>query len=99
MPIDTLKIDQSFVREIEQMPKMGAIVQAIGNLARGLDLHVIAEGVETFAQLEFLRGIHCHEVQGYLLGRPLPPEQIAERLRDGQAHPLMQPGRVESGPG
>jgi diguanylate cyclase (GGDEF)-like protein/PAS domain S-box-containing protein len=90
LPIDTLKIDQGFVREIEQMPKMGAIVQAIGDLARGLDLHVIAEGVETFAQLEFLRGIHCHEVQGYLLGRPLPPEQIAERLQEGQAHPLMQ---------
>lgn len=90
LPIDTLKIDQAFMRELEQLPKMGAIIHAIGNLAHGLDLHVIAEGVETFAQLEFLRQIHCHEVQGYLLSRPLASSQVAERLHPPQAHPLMQ---------
>jgi len=90
LPIDTLKIDQSFMRELEQLPKMGAIIHAIANMVQGLDLHVIAEGVETFAQLEFLRQIHCHEVQGYLLSRPLASSQMAEQLQSQKAHPLMQ---------
>ncbi len=92
LPIDTLKIDQGFMRELAQLPKMAAIIHAIGNLAQGLDLHVIAEGVETYAQLEFLRQIHCHEVQGYLLSRPLASGQMAERLQNPQAHPFMQAG-------
>lgn len=90
LPIDTLKIDQAFMRELEQLPKMGAIIHAIGSLARGLDLHVVAEGVETLGQLEFLRQIHCHAVQGYLLSRPLSPESLAEHLQNTRVHPLMQ---------
>ncbi|MEN6585418.1 MAG: bifunctional diguanylate cyclase/phosphodiesterase [Sulfuricella sp.] len=92
LPIDTLKIDQAFMRELAQQPKMGAVISAIGSLAQGLDMHVIAEGVETFAQLEILRQIHCHEVQGYLLSLPLTSGQIAERLQDSRAHALLQSG-------
>ena len=80
LPMDTLKIDQSFVRRLEQSHSYGAIVTAIGELAHGLDLRVIAEGVETEAQLDFLRRTYCDEVQGYLLSRPLAPDGVARLL-------------------
>ncbi len=81
LPIDTLKIDQSFVRRLGENPRYGAVVTAIGELARGLDLKVIAEGVETLEQLEFLRRVCCDEVQGYLLARPILPAAVAELVR------------------
>ncbi|MDO8931974.1 MAG: EAL domain-containing protein, partial [Rhodocyclaceae bacterium] len=80
LPIDTLKIDQSFVRGLGENPSYGAIVAAIGELAHGLDLKVIAEGVETEAQLDFLRGVYCDEVQGFLLARPVSPDGVARLL-------------------
>lgn len=83
LPVDTLKIDQSFVRRLGDRPAYGAVVAAVGELARGLGLEVVAEGVETAAQLEFLRGVHCHLVQGYHLARPLAPAAVAELLRRG----------------
>lgn len=75
-PVDTLKIDQSFVREIEDSPKKAAIIQAIITLAQALDFKVIAEGVETQGQLDFLKQNHCDCIQGYLISRPLPADQI-----------------------
>lgn len=84
LPVSVLKIDQSFTRRITEKAKIGAIVHSIGELARGLDLRVVAEGVETEAQLAFLRDIHCHEAQGFLLSRPLPPKEIADLLRKQQ---------------
>ena len=81
LPVDTLKIDQSFVKSLGVNRGYAAIVTAIGELAGGLDLRVIAEGVETAAQLDFLRGIRCHEGQGYFLARPIPPAAVAALLR------------------
>ncbi|HEY2325812.1 MAG TPA: EAL domain-containing protein [Thermoanaerobaculia bacterium] len=75
-PIDSVKIDQAFVHEIEASASNRAIVSAVIAMAHGLDLRVTAEGVETEAQLDFLRKEACEEVQGYLFGRPAAPEAI-----------------------
>jgi diguanylate cyclase (GGDEF)-like protein/PAS domain S-box-containing protein len=71
-PIDRVKIDQEFVHEIDRSRSSRAIVSAIIAMAHGLDLHVTAEGVETQAQVKFLREQRCEEVQGFLFGRPVP---------------------------
>jgi diguanylate cyclase (GGDEF)-like protein/PAS domain S-box-containing protein len=71
---DQLKIDQSFVRDLTTDPDDAAIVQAIISLGHALDLRIVAEGVETQEQLDFLRANGCDEVQGYYLGKPAPAE-------------------------
>ena len=73
-PIDRVKIDQSFVHEVEESRSDRAIVAAVIEMAKGLGLAVTAEGVETHGQLAFLEREGCEEVQGYLFGRPLAPE-------------------------
>jgi diguanylate cyclase (GGDEF)-like protein len=71
LPIDTVKIDQSFVRDLTVDPEDAAIVTAIVAMARSLGVDVIAEGVETEEQLEELKRLGCHRAQGYLLARPM----------------------------
>ncbi|SFU52772.1 bifunctional diguanylate cyclase/phosphodiesterase [Pseudoduganella namucuonensis] len=83
-PISCLKIDQSFVRDLDSSADDQAIARAIISLSHQLQLRVIAEGVETGAQRDFLLRNGCREMQGYLFGRPLPPEEI-QRLLEGQA--------------
>jgi diguanylate cyclase (GGDEF)-like protein/PAS domain S-box-containing protein len=75
-PIDCIKIDQEFVHEIEASQSDRAIVSAVIGMAHGLNLTVIAEGVETEDQLEFLREQECEEVQGFLFGQPAPAEDV-----------------------
>jgi diguanylate cyclase (GGDEF)-like protein len=79
--IDTLKIDRSFVREITSGEEDNAIATAVIALGHSLNLKVVAEGVETLHQADCLRELGCDEIQGYLLSKPLPPEQLAEWLR------------------
>lgn len=80
-PIDTLKIDQEFVRDITEDPDDAAITSAIITLAHSLELNVVAEGVETQAQLDFLREKGCDQVQGFLLSRPLSPKDCLALLK------------------
>jgi EAL domain-containing protein (putative c-di-GMP-specific phosphodiesterase class I) len=79
-PIDSLKIDRSFVRDIGSSAKDAAIVDAICALARSLDLGLVAEGVEHAWQAEYVCARHCTELQGYLFSRPVPAEAVADAL-------------------
>ena len=76
LPFDVLKVDRSFVNNIDGDPRDEAIVTTIITLARRLEKTVVAEGVENSRQLEALARLGCHEAQGFLLGRPVPPEAI-----------------------
>jgi EAL domain-containing protein (putative c-di-GMP-specific phosphodiesterase class I) len=81
LPIDEVKIDKSFVGQIGEGGAGDTIVRATVAMAHGLGLRVVAEGVETAAQLEALRMVACDEAQGYLLGRPIAAEDLPEALR------------------
>ena len=90
-PIDTIKIDRSFVRDLENSSEDRAIAKAIISMGKALDLRVVAEGVETAEQDAFLRGHQCDELQGYLFSRPLPAEAIPLLLRPAICSPSLQP--------
>jgi diguanylate cyclase (GGDEF)-like protein/PAS domain S-box-containing protein len=82
-PIDALKIDQSFVRQITTVTDETIIVAAVIAMGRSLKLRVIAEGVETQEQLAFLQAHQCDEAQGYYFGRPVPHQEFAKLLETG----------------
>jgi diguanylate cyclase (GGDEF)-like protein len=85
LPIDTIKVDRSFVRDIVNDPDDAAIVDAIVAMAHSLKLNVIAEGVETIEQLEFLRKRKCQQAQGYYFAKPLDPLQFEAFIAQGIA--------------
>lgn len=80
-PLDTLKIDRSFVADISEDPDDAAIVRAIIALGHSLDLKIVAEGVETLAQLQFLQAEECDAIQGFLMSAAVPAAAFAELLR------------------
>ncbi|PCM44433.1 diguanylate cyclase [Marinobacter sp. ANT_B65] len=82
-PVDLLKIDRSFIRDVNERHDDAVITRAIINLAHNLGLHVIAEGVETPGQLEFLKGQGCDLIQGYLISRAIPPADLEKSLASG----------------
>ncbi|MGH9750913.1 MAG: putative bifunctional diguanylate cyclase/phosphodiesterase [Candidatus Polarisedimenticolia bacterium] len=91
-PIDTLKIDQSFVRDITTDPADATIVQAIIAMAKSLNLGVVAEGVETRDQLVFLRDRGCRVMQGYLFSKPVPAEEFVRLL---ERRPTARPAAAD----
>jgi EAL domain-containing protein (putative c-di-GMP-specific phosphodiesterase class I) len=80
LPLDAIKIDRSFVDSMAEDPQQMSIVTAIISLAHSLDLEVIAEGVETATQAQLLRLLRCDQIQGYLLARPQPAEELRKLL-------------------
>jgi EAL domain-containing protein (putative c-di-GMP-specific phosphodiesterase class I) len=82
LPIDKLKIDRVFINEIASRPEDASIVRAIVSLAHSLRLKVVAEGVETPAQLDFLRAVGCDEYQGYHFSKPLPANEFERVVRE-----------------
>jgi EAL domain-containing protein (putative c-di-GMP-specific phosphodiesterase class I) len=79
-PVDVLKIDRMFIAQIGEDERSGLIASAVISLAHALDLKVVAEGVETASQAEYLRSRHCDQMQGYYISRPLPAEQFSRLL-------------------
>jgi diguanylate cyclase (GGDEF)-like protein/PAS domain S-box-containing protein len=86
-PVDTLKVDRSFVSRMDGTPQNTAIVRAIVALAHNLGMDVIAEGVETDAQADALRTLHCSTAQGFLFSRPLPAAEAERVIVDGIPDP------------
>jgi EAL domain-containing protein (putative c-di-GMP-specific phosphodiesterase class I) len=95
LPIDTIKIDRSFVRDLPDDTEDRAIAQAIISMGKALGMTIVAEGVETPEQETFLRNHGCDEMQGFLLSRPVPPEQLADLLRPTPllVSPPLQPAK------
>ena len=83
LPVDTLKIDRSFTRDIDVSPRAAALVEAILVMGAALDLKVVAEGIERPAQMARLRQAGCTLGQGYLFGRPQPLPELVRMLREG----------------
>ena len=90
-PIDTIKIDRTFVRELPQNAEDKAITQAIISMGKALGLTIVAEGVETIEQDEFLRAHACDEIQGHLFSKPVTADKIAEFLRSSKVASAMPP--------
>jgi diguanylate cyclase (GGDEF)-like protein/PAS domain S-box-containing protein len=88
-PIDALKIDQSFIRQITTAPDETTIVTAVISMGRSLKLRVVAEGVETLEELAFLQARQCDEAQGYYFSRPVLPKQFAKLLETGIPEPIL----------
>ena len=82
LPLDRLKIDRSFVRDLQHEENDRSLVRAIIAMGRTLKLEVLAEGVETYSQFSFLRDEQCDEVQGYLLGKPMTANDFNARFPD-----------------
>ena len=82
-PVDALKIDQSFVRQITTSPDDTTIVTAVVSMGRSLKLRVVAEGVETAQELAFLQSLQCDQAQGYYFSRPVLPDKFAKLLQTG----------------
>jgi diguanylate cyclase (GGDEF)-like protein/PAS domain S-box-containing protein len=95
-PLDTLKIDRAFVRDVTTNPDDAAIAVAIINLAHSLQLNVVAEGVETAAQLNFLRERGCDEMQGFYFAQPLPAADCTQALLEDRRLQRAETGDTDS---
>jgi diguanylate cyclase (GGDEF)-like protein len=88
-PLDKLKIDRVFINEIVSRPQDASIVRAIVSLAHSLGLKVVAEGVETAAQLHFVKTAGCDEYQGYYFSRPVPAADFERLIRESRSHHVL----------
>ena len=84
LPVNRIKIDKSFIAEVDTADAAAAIARAVVTLGQSLGLEVVAEGVETASQLQYLKEIQCDEAQGYLYSRPVPPEEFELYIRESR---------------
>lgn len=89
MPFDAIKVDRSFIKDIPNNVNDESIVLAIISMAHNLNMEVIAEGVETLEQMEFLRSHGNEKIQGYLFSKPLPPPEVVERIASDEASAIF----------
>ena len=85
LPVNRIKIDRSFIAEIDTTDAAAAIARAVVTLGQSLGLEVVAEGVETASPLQYLKDINCDEAQGFLYSRPVPPEEFELYIRESLA--------------
>ncbi|MFG6245410.1 EAL domain-containing protein [Vibrio diabolicus] len=85
MSFDGLKIDRSFIAQIQKNEQDDSLIRAIISMAHNLRMRVVAEGIETQTQLTRMESLHCDVVQGFFLGRPVPAEEIIEFEQQRQA--------------
>ncbi|MGC6368934.1 putative bifunctional diguanylate cyclase/phosphodiesterase [Pseudomonas sp. K2I15] len=90
-PIDVLKIDQSFVRGLSKNPQDAQLISAIISLGKSLDLNIIAEGVETVEQLDFLKALQCEEGQGFLFSKAVAADEFAQLIQAGRRTLMPNP--------
>ena len=83
LPVSELKIDKSFIDAILDGSEKETLIHSVINMAHALNIKVVAEGVETQAQFEFLRLCGCDTVQGFLFSKPLPETDVLQKLKDG----------------
>ena len=95
-PIDKLKIDRGFISEVTSRPEEASIVRAIISLAHSLKLKVVAEGVESIEQLDFLKTLGCDQYQGFHFSRALPASQFEELIRS-QNEPAGEFSEADAG--
>ncbi|NAX39375.1 EAL domain-containing protein, partial [Vibrio sp. V26_P1S5P106] len=87
-PIDELKIDRTFITDIDTLPKQATVVESIIKLGKSLHLDVVAEGVETEQQATLLSHLHCHTIQGFHFYRPKPKHEVEELFTQYRRTPL-----------
>ena len=96
LPVDTLKIDRSFILGVADTPNVTTLVATVISLARAFDMHTVAEGVETREQLHMLRILDCDQAQGFYLGRPAPAADVpAVIARLSQRNAVPSPGQMD----
>jgi EAL domain-containing protein (putative c-di-GMP-specific phosphodiesterase class I) len=98
LDMDVLKVDRSFTAGIEDSHEGRILYRAIVSMAHALGMHVVAEGVETWAQARLLREIGCDELQGYLISKPVPSEEATTFLRRGFRFPALLTSPPQSQP-
>jgi EAL domain-containing protein (putative c-di-GMP-specific phosphodiesterase class I) len=97
LAVDVVKLDRTFVGGVETNATDRALSTAIAEMARALDLTLVAEGVETEGQVRFLASIHCDEMQGFLFSRPQPADKLADLLQADARADRERPGRAAPG--
>ena len=97
-PISSLKIDKSFIRNLSAEPKALSIAKAIVSMAHGIGVKTVAEGVETWEQLAFLREMGCDQIQGYIFSRPLPENEMAALVTTGKIFSLSNKDALDLNP-